>query len=77
MEDEKNDKSLQSGDESNKIKLICSDNVVKEVDLDILKKSKLIENCDENEEIHLKEVDSKNLDKIIKYLEHFKNIEPK
>jgi len=61
----------------NIVKLISSDNVEKEVDLDLLKKSKLLENCSEGEVIPLKEVDSKNLDLIIMYLEHYKNMEPK
>ena len=59
------------------VKLISSDNVMKEVDIDILKKSKLIEDFGEGEVIHLKEVDNKNLDLIIKYLVHYKNMEPK
>ena len=61
----------------NIVKLISSDNVEKEVDLDLLKKSKLLENCNEGDVIPLKEVDSKNLDLIIMYLEHYKNMEPK
>jgi hypothetical protein len=59
------------------VKLISSDNVMKEVDIDILKKSKLLEDFGEGEVIHLKEVDNKNLELIIKYLEHYKNMEPK
>ena len=61
----------------NIVKLISSDNVEKEVDLNLLKKSKLLENCSEDEVIPLKEIDSKNLDLIIMYLEHYKNMEPK
>ena len=61
----------------NIVKLISSDNVEKEVDLDLLKKSKLLENSNEGDVIPLKEVDSKNLDLIIMYLEHYKNMEPK
>ena len=61
----------------NIVKLISSDNVEKEVDLDLLKKSKLLENYSEGEVIPLKEVDNKNLDLIIMYLEHYKNMEPK
>ncbi len=61
----------------NIVKLISSDNAEKEVDIDLLKKSKLLENCSEGEVIPLKEVDSKNLDLIIMYLEHYKNMEPK
>ena len=61
----------------NIVKLISSDNVEKEVDLDLLKKSKILENCSEGDVIPLKKVDSKNLDLIIMYLEHYKNMEPK
>ena len=71
------EQELQSGIEPKTVKLITSDNVVKEVDLDILKKSKLLEDFDEGEVIRLKEVDNKNLELIIKYLEHYKNMEPK
>ena len=71
------EQELQSGIEPKTVKLISSDNVVKEVDLDILKKSKLLEDFGEGEVIHLKEVDNKNLDLIIKYLVHYKNMEPK
>ena len=71
------EQELQSGIEPKTVKLITSDNVVKEVDLDILKKSKLLEDFDEGELIRLKEVDNKNLELIIKYLEHYKNMEPK
>ena len=71
------EQELQAGIEPKTVKLITSDNVVKEVDLDILKKSKLLEDFDEGEVIRLKEVDNKNLELIIKYLEHYKNMEPK
>ena len=71
------EQELQSGIEPKTVKLITSDNVVKEVDLNILKKSKLLEDFGEGEVIHLKEVDNKNLDLIIKYLVHYKNMEPK
>ena len=71
------EQELQSGIEPKTVKLITSDNVVKEVDLNILKKSKLLEDFDEGEVIRLKEVNNKNLELIIKYLEHYKNMEPK
>ena len=71
------EQELQSGIEPKTVKLITSDNVVKEVDINILKKSKLLEDFGEGEVIHLKEVDNKNLDLIIKYLVHYKNMEPK
>ena len=65
-----------------KVKLKTSDNVIKEVDSDILMKSKLLEGLmkdfEEEEEIFtLPDVDSKNLDLVIKYLEHYKDMEPK
>ena len=64
-----------------KVKLKTSDNVIKEVDSDILMKSKLLEGLmkdfEEEEIFTLPDVDSKNLDLVIKYLEHYKDIEPK
>ena len=63
-------------------KLKSSDNIIKEVDIKLLDKSKLLKGLiedyqGEEEEIPLNEVDSKNLDLIIQYLEHYKDIEPK
>ena len=63
-------------------KLKSSDNVVKEVDSAILMKSKLLKGLIEDyqgddEEIPLNEVDAKNLDLILEYLEHYKETEPK
>ena len=63
-------------------KLKSSDNVVKEVDTNLLNKSKLLKGLVEDyqgddDEIPLNEVDSKNLELIIKYLEHYKDTEPK
>ena len=63
-------------------KLKSSDNVVKEVDIKLLDKSKLLKGLVEDyqgddDEIPLNEVDSKNLELIIKYLEHYKDTEPK
>ena len=63
-------------------KLKSSDNVVKEFDIKLLDKSKLLKGLVEDyqgddDEIPLNEVDSKNLDLIIKYLEHYKDTEPK
>ena len=68
--------------ESKKIKLKTSDNIIFDVPVDILKKVKLIsdllyEACEEKETIFLREVDSFNLEKIILYLEHYKDFEPK
>ena len=68
--------------ESNTKKLKSSDNIIKEVDKSLLMKSKLLKGLIEDyqgdeEEIPLNEVDSKNLDLILQYLEHYKNDEPK
>ena len=67
--------------ESNTKKLKSSDNIIKEVDKSLLMKSKLLKGLIEDyqgdeEEIPLNEVDSKNLDLILQYLE-YKNDEPK
>ena len=68
--------------ESQKVQLKSSDNVIFEVPVDILQKAKLLsdllyEACEEKETIFLREVDSFNLGKIIQYLEHYKDFEPK
>ena len=68
--------------ESNTKKLKSSDNIIKEVDKSLLMKSKLLKGLIEDyqgdeEDIPLNEVDSKNLDLILQYLEHYKNDEPK
>ena len=64
-----------------KVKLKTSDNIIKEVDSNILMKSKLLDNLlkDANEEelFSLPDVDSKYLELVIKYLEHYKDFEPK
>ena len=64
-----------------KVKLKTSDNIIKEVDSNILMKSKLLDNLlkDFNEEelFSLPDVDSKYLELVIKYLEHYKEFEPK
>ena len=82
--EEKDDKKLNPEllNKFKTIKLKTSDDVVIEVEAAILKKSKLIlflvEECqDENSEIKLKEVDSKNLELIIQYLQHYRDMEPK
>ena len=63
------------------VKLKTSDNIIKEVDSNILMKSKLLDNLlkDSNEEelFSLPDVDSKYLELVIKYLEHYKDFEPK
>ena len=68
--------------ESQKVQLKSSDNVIFEVPVDILQKAKLLsdllyEASEEKETIFLREVDSFNLGKIIQYLEHYKDFEPK
>ena len=69
--------------ESKDKKLKSSDGAVKEVKSELLNKSKLLKGLVEDyqgddDEIPLNEVDSKNLDLIIKYLEHYKgDLEPK
>ena len=65
------------GMESSKIKLITSDNVTREVDVNLLKKCILLKDNQGGEEVILNEVDAKNLDLIIQYLEHYKDMEPK
>ena len=63
--------------ESSKVKLITSDNVTREVDVNLLKKCILLKDNQGGEEVILNEVDAKNLDLIIQYLEHYKDMEPK
>ena len=63
-------------------KLKSSDNVVEEVDIKLLEKSKLLKCLIEDyqgddEDIFLNDVDSKSLGLIIKYLEHYKDMEQK
>ena len=63
------------------IKLKSNNNEIFKVPKDILLKAKLIneliEYSKEYNEIFLKEVHSKNLELIIEYLQHYKNMEPK
>ena len=68
--------------ESGEVKLKSSDGKIFEVPIDILQKSKLFNDINQNDEdeeneIELKEVDGKNLERIIEYLKHYKDIEPK
>ena len=65
------------GMESSKVKLITSENVTREVDVNLLKKCILLKDNQGGEEVILNEVDAKNLDLIIQYLEHYKDMEPK
>ena len=68
---------IPPGMESSKVKLISSDKVTREVEVDLLKKSRLLKDAQGGEEIYLNEVDAKNLELIIQYLEHYKDMEPK
>ena len=65
------------GIESNKVKLISNDNATREVNVNLIKKSKILKDNQGGEEVKLNEVDAKNLDLIIQYLEHYKDMEPK
>ena len=65
------------GMESSKVKLITSDNATREVDVNLLKKCISLKDNQGGEEVILNEVDAKNLDLIIQYLEHYKDMEPK
>ena len=63
-------------------KLKSSDGTVKEVDIELLKKSKLLNGLVEDyqgddDEIPLNEVDAANLELIIEYLTMYKDKEPK
>ena len=60
------------GIESSKVKLITSDNATREVDVNLLKKCILLKDNQGGEEIKLNEVDDKNLDLIIQYLDIIK-----
>ena len=71
------EKYLQPGMDFNTVKLISSDNISRELDTSLLSKIKLFEDCQGGDAISLKEIDIKNLDLIIKYLEHYKDMEPK
>ena len=78
------EKYVPFGMESNIIKLESADGVIREVDVFILSKSKLLSGLIEdyapdNGEypIPLNDIDAKYLDLIIQYLEHYKDMEPK
>ena len=60
------------GMESSKVKLITSDNASREVDVNLLKKCILLKDNQRGEEVKLNEVDDKNLDLIIQYLDIIK-----
>ena len=76
------EKYVPFGKESNTVKLKSSDGIIREVDVFILSKSKLLNGLihdyeGDDEEIPLNGLDIKNLDLIIQYLEHYKDMEPK
>ena len=69
---------MESATKYDIVKLKSSDGKLYEVPYDVIKKSKLLENSNEDENvILLNEIDSKNFDLVLKYLNHFKDKEPK
>ena len=69
---------MESATKYDIVKLKSSDGKLYEVPYDVIKKSKLLENSNEDENIILlNEIDSKNFDLVLKYLNHFKDKEPK
>ena len=69
---------MESATEYDIVKLKTSDGKLYEVPYDVIKKSKLLENSNEDENIILlNEIDSKNFDLVLQYLNHFKDKEPK
>ena len=83
MEEENEEIFLKSLLGAKTIRLKSTDNIVREVDITLLKKCNLLIHIIEDDyledycDILLNEVDSKNLDLILKYLIHYKNMEPK
>ena len=76
------EKYVPFGMESNTVKLKSSDGIIREVDVFLLSKSKLLNGLildykGDDEEIPLNDLDVKNLDLIVQYLEHYKDMEPK
>ena len=69
---------MESATKYDIVKLKSSDGKLYEVPYDVIKKSKLLENSNEDENvILLNEIDSKNFDLVLQYLNHFKDKEPK
>ena len=65
-----------------KVKLKTIDNKIYDVNIDILRKAKLISGIveqasDENKIILLREIEGKYLEEILNYLKHYKKFEPK
>ena len=78
------EKYVPFGMESNTIKLESADGIIREVDVFLLSKSKLLSGLIEDYApdngkypIPLNDLDAKYLDLIIQYLEHYKDMEPK
>ncbi len=76
------EKNVPFGMESKTVKLKSTDGIIREVDAFLLNKSKLLSGLlmdypEDNSVIPLCEVDAKNLDLIIQYLVHYKDMEPK
>ena len=69
---------MESATKYDIVKLKSYDGKLYEVPYDVIKKSKLLENSNEDENvILLNEIDSKNFDLVLQYLNHFKDKEPK
>ena len=68
-------------DSSHLIKFKSSDGSIFEIEESCIKRSKYLQEMKDilnlNEEIHIKEVDGKTLQKVIEYLKHYENEEPK
>ena len=65
-----------------KVKLKTKDKKIYEVPIDLCKKVKFIswlveQACDEKKIILLREVEAKEFEKVLDYLKHYKNFEPK
>ena len=60
------------------VKIKTNDEKVYEIPYDIIKKAKILEYSNENDEIYLLScIDSYNFDKVLEYLYHYKDKEPK
>ena len=74
-------RKIENKSNSKTIKLKTNDNIIFEVPIDILHKvkflSEILDFASDDEVILLKEVDAKNFERIIDYLIHYKDTEPK
>ena len=81
INDNENNKAIINDSLCKKVKLKTGDNRIFEVPINILDKVALISNfiklSEEGETILLKEVDGKDLEIILDYLNHYKDMEPK